>query len=585
MDNEAVSAALEEIGTLLEIQGENPFKCRAYYNAARTLETLGEDIGKVVAEGRLGDIAGIGEALQTKITTLVTTGSLPYLDELKAAVPAGVPDLLKIPGLGPKKVKAVYKDLGVESLEQLEAACQDGRIAAMKGFGEKTAKNILDGIAQIKSFHGQHLYAEVIERAEEIAGLIRQHPDVVRVSVAGSLRRCKEVIKDVDIIASAKDATDIMDAFCSMEGVTKVLNHGPTKSSVLLEGGLQCDLRVVDDKIFPYALHHFTGSKEHNVAMRQLAISQGMKMSEWGLFRRTEKTKEDEDGELVPCFDEAGIFRELGMDFVPPELRENLGEIEAAQKGKIPRLVEWTDLRGCFHNHTVETDGRSTLDEMLNCAEGLGFEYFGMGDHSKSSTWVNGLSVERLMKQVGQIRERNKAKGDCHFFAGVECDILKDGTMDYEDSVLKELDYVVASVHSITELSEEQMTKRIIRAMENPYVTLVAHLTGRLLLRREPYAVNIPKIIDAAAETGTWLELNSNPVRMDLDWRHWKQARDKGVKCVINPDAHHTSQIGYVRLGTNIARKGWLEKKDVVNTLKLPQMREALLAKRKKFGV
>lgn len=576
MDNTEVAAVLNEIGTLLEIQGENPFKCRAYYNAARVLETLSEDISVLVAEKRLGEIEGIGEALQAKITILVETSRLPYLDELKASIPPGLPDLLKIPGLGPKKVKALHLELKIASMDELEVACKDGRVSGLKGFGEKTAKNILDGIEQVKSFQGRQLYSDVIERAEEIASLLRTHPDVIRVSVAGSLRRCKEVIKDIDLLASAKDSTDIMDAFCSMEGVTKVLNHGTTKSSVLLDGGLQCDLRVVQDAQYPYALHHFTGSKEHNVAMRQLAISKGLKMSEWGLFQRN-GTEE----ELIPCYDEAGIFEKLGLEFIPPELRENLGEIEAATEHLLPKLVEWSQLRGCFHNHTTETDGRSTFEEMVQCAEDLGFEYFGLADHSRSSVWVNGLSIERLMKQVDQIREYNQRGGECHIFAGVECDILKDGTLDYPDEILSQLDYVVASVHSITGMTEDEMTQRIIRAIENPYVTMLGHMTGRLLLKRDAYPVNIPKIIDAAAETGTWIELNSNPLRFDMDWRHWKSAREKGVKCVINPDAHHYSQIGYVRLGTNIARKGWLEKRDVINTQTLSEIKRALQEKRK----
>jgi len=583
MDNAEVAEVLQEIGTLLEIQGENPFKCRAYYNAARTIETLAENISRLVEEKRLGEIEGIGEALQTKITTLVETSHLPYLDELKASIPAGLPDLLKIPGLGPKKVKAFHLELKISSLEELENACKDGRIAQLKGFGEKTAQNILDGIEQIKSFQGQHLYSDAIDRAEEIASLLRQHPDVIRVSVAGSLRRSKEVIKDIDILASAKDSTDIMNAFCSMDGATKVLSHGTTKSSVLLEGGLQCDLRVVQDSQYPYALHHFTGSKEHNVAMRQLAISKRMKMSEWGLFQRP--ALEDEgDGNLIPCTDEADIFDQLGLEFIPPELRENLGEIEAAKEHHLPKLVEWSQLRGCFHNHTTETDGRSTFDEMVQCAEDLGFEYFGLSDHSRSSTWVNGLSIERLLKQVEQIRKHNTKGGDCHIFTGVECDILKDGSLDYPDEILAQLDYVVASVHSITGMTEDEMTRRIIRAIENPHVTMLGHMTGRLLLKRDAYPVNVQKIITAAAKTGTWIELNSNPLRLDMDWRHWKTAKEKGVKCVINPDAHHYSQIGYVRLGINIARKGWLEKKDVINTLPFVEIKKALLDKRKKMN-
>lgn len=570
MENVFVADVLQQIGTILEIKGENPFKSRAYFNAARVIESLPQNLANIITEDKLGDIEGIGEGIKEKITTLIQTGKLPYYEELKASIPKGLLTLLKIPGLGPKKIKALYEKLDVTDIPQLEKACQEGKVASLEGFGEKTASNILAGIKQIRSYQNQHRYGDVIDLAEEIVEKLRAHPDVIRTSIAGSLRRCKEVIGDIDILASAKKSEHIMDTFCSMPGVLRVLNHGETKSSVLLEGGIQSDLRVVEDHQYPYALHYFTGSKEHNVAARQLAINLGMKMSEWGLFKGKDKDV------LVSCRDETELFRKLGMDYIPPELRENLGEIEAAQKGKLPRLLEWTELRGTLHCHTTASDGKNSLAEMAQAADELGFEYLGIADHSKSSFQANGLSAEKLLNQVKEIHAYNAKKPHCVLLAGVECDILKDGKLDFEDDILSQMDYVVASVHSSFTQPEEEMTKRIIRAIENPHVKILGHLTGRLLLQRPAYAVNIPKIIDVAAETDTWIELNAHPYRMDMDWRWWKLARDKGVKCIITPDAHATSEIGYVKLGVHIARKGWLRKEDVTNTLPLEKFLKAL---------
>lgn len=574
MDNTSVSQSLNEIATLLELKGENPFKTRAYSNAARIIESLSEPLSALIEEERLGELKGIGSALQDKIATLVAEGTLPYLEDLRASMPEGLLKMLEIPGLGPKKIKLVYDQLGVDSIDKLETACKDGSLAQLKGMGKKTAENILSGIEQARTYSRHHRYGDVIERAEDLVDTLRTHPDVVRISIAGSLRRSKEVIKDIDILASAKETSALMDAFTSLPGILRVINHGETKSSVLLEGGIQCDLRVVDDSQYPYALHHFTGSKEHNVAMRQRAIRQGMKLSEWGLF----KTHEDGREDLIPCPDERTLFKTLDLDEIPPELRENLGEIEAAGEGSLPRLLEWTDLRGSLHNHTTASDGRNSLQEMAEAAASIGLEYLGISDHSKASVQANGLDETRLAEQIKQIRAYNQTRPECVLLAGIECDILKDGSLDLDDSILAKLDYVVASVHSSFTLPEKEMTRRIIRAMENPHVTVLGHPTGRLLLQREPYALDLSKIIDAAAETNTWIELNANPRRLDLDWRWWKQARDKGVRCVITPDAHRVEQLGYLKLGAQIARKGWLRKQDVVNTLPLSQFLKACRA-------
>jgi DNA polymerase (family 10) len=382
----------------------------------------------------------------------------------------------------------------------------------------------------------------------------------------------KEVVKDADIVASSRDPEAVMAAFTGLEGVARVTARGSTKSSVILTNGLPCDLRVVEDAHFPATLLHFTGSKEANIALRQRAQARGLKLSEYGL----EPDPPQPQAPLPKYPDEASIYHALDLEFIPPELRENLGEIEAAAQGKLPRLLEWSDLRGCFHNHTHESDGTSSLDDMAAAAEELGLEYLGIADHSKSSVQARGLSEERLLAQVKAIHAHNRSHPGIHLFAGVECDILKDGTLDYDDSILAQLDYVIASVHSAFNLDERAMTRRIIRAVENEHVTMLGHLTGRLLLQRPPYAVDIARVIDACAATGTWIELNSNPWRLDMDWRHWKRARDRGVLCAINPDAHSPSQLGTLGLGARIARKGWLRKQDVVNTLPLQEMRRML---------
>lgn len=574
MDAAAVAEALREIALLLELKGENPFKIRAYQNGARAVESRSADLATLVAGGRLGEVPGLGDALQEKITTLVRTGNLPFLDALRAEFPPGFSGLLQIPGLGPKKAVILRDALGIDSVDALETACRDGRVAGLDGFGTKTAAKLLEGIAQRRAFSGQFRLGDALPAAEALVDALRAHPAVIRVSLAGSLRRMKEVVKDADIVASSRDPEAVMAAFTGLEGVARTTARGSTKSSVVLTNGLPCDLRVVADADFPATLLHFTGSKEANVALRQRALARGLKLSEYGL--EAEKTKPEAEPQKYP--DEASLYNALGLEFIPPELRENLGEIEAAAKGKLPRLVEWSDLRGCFHNHTSESDGTAPLEAMAAAAEELGLEYLGIADHSKSSVQARGLSEERLLSQIQAIRAHNQRPNGIHLFAGVECDILKDGSLDYDDSILGQLDYVVASVHSAFALDERAMTRRIIRAVENEHVTMLGHLTGRLLLERPSYAVDIARVIDACAATGTWIELNSSPWRLDMDWRHWKRARDQGVLCSINPDAHSPSQLSTLGLGARLARKGWLRKQDVVNTLGLKEMCK-LLAK------
>jgi len=578
MDKSDLTDILEEIAVLLELKGENPFKARAYTNAARSLDNYEGDMVKLVEEGRLGELPGIGEALQQKITELARTGRLDYYEKLRESVPEGLLALMEIPALGPKKIKLLHEKLNITSVTDLEAACQAHQVRELPGFGEKTEEKILAGIAQNRDYARQFRYAEAWAEAEEIREALRLHEAILQLSIAGSLRRGKEIVKDLDFVASSREPQEVMDYFVSLPWVKQVTNHGPTKSSVLLQSGISADLRVVADKEFPYALHHFTGSKEHNVAMRQRAIAQGKKLSEWGLFEIVAGTKSDrnENGKLIPCRNEDDLFEALGLQYIPPELRENLGEIEAAEKREIPRLVEWTQLCGTFHCHTNWSDGKNTLAEMAGEARELGLDYLGIADHSKSSFQANGLNEERLAEQIGMISALNAHLDDFRVFAGSEVDILKDGSLDFSDDILARLDYVVASVHNAMNQDEEEMTKRVIRAMENEYVTMLGHATGRLLLQREPSKIDLDKIIDCAARTGTWIELNCSSWRMDMDWRWWHRARDKGVKCAINPDAHRISQLAMLRHGVTMARKGWLRRSDVINTLPLEAMRKEL---------
>ena len=569
MTKDQVASALREIGTILELQGENPFKCRAYLNGARTLETSATDLTELVRTNRLGELPGIGDALREKITTLITTGKLPYLEELRSSIPAGLLPLLDLPGLGPKKLRALRDKLKIESLEALTQACQDGRLAALEGFGEKTATNLLEAIDRHANYKKLHRLGTALPAARTLLEHLKQSPLVLHAEIAGSLRRGKEVVKDLDLIASSKKPKEVMKLFVSSPNVEKIVNHGETKSSVILAGGIPCDLRVIPPESWATALAHFTGSKEHNIALRQRAIDRGLHLSEWGLLKGKSKTP-------LKLKDEKELHKALGLAFIPPELREDSGEIAAAEKNELPDLLTRDQIRGCLHNHTLASDGQDSLSSMAQAAAEQGLEWLGIADHSKSSFQANGLDAKRLEKQIEEIRLLNSKKPKCTLLAGTECDILKDGKLDFPDSLLSELDYVVASVHSGFTSDEKEMTQRIIRAMENPHVTCLGHPTGRLLLEREAYPLNIPKILDAAAATGTWIELNANPWRLDLDWRWWHKARDLGILCCINPDAHKTSHLRFLDFGVTLARKGWLRAQDVVNTRTLSQLRKLL---------
>jgi DNA polymerase (family X) len=556
-------STLEEIALLLELKGENPFKTRAYRNGAEIIQNFDGDIVALATADDLKGIKGIGDALQQKLHELASTGTLEYFENLRAEFPPTLFELFEVQGLGPKKIKALYDKLGIDSIASLKDACSGPEIAKLSGFGAKTVEKILAAIENREKFADRFRLGDVAPIAETLLERLKDHPKVSRAAIAGSYRRSKETLHDLDFLVATTEPAELTKFFTEFEEVHEVIVHGDTKTSIRLENGLQCDLRAVSNQHFPFALQYFTGSKEHNVALRSLALKQSLSLNEYDFTG---------DGEIPEVLNEKDIYRALGLDWVPPELRENRGEIEAAAAGKLPRLVELDNLRGTFHNHTVASDGSNTLEEMAAAAIDHGLQYLGIADHSKSSFQANGLSEDRLLEQVATIRKLNEGFEEFQIIAGSEVDILKDGSLDFDDDVLAQLDYCVASVHNVFTLSETEMTKRIIRAMENEHVTMLGHLTGRLLLRRDPYALNIEKIIDCAAETRTVIELNCNPWRLDMDWRWWHRARDRNVLTSINPDAHATEQLQFLAYGVRLARKGWLRREDIVNTRDLSEI-------------
>ena len=605
MTKEEIAGVLEQIATLLELKAENPFKIRAYTNAARAIETFGANVSNFQDEEAVAKIPGIGKSIALKIKELAETGSLNYFRELSAEFPAGILELFSLPGLGAKKIKALHDSLGVSSIAQLQKACEDGRVAELAGFGETTQQKICDAIARRASHAGSFQFGQIAAEAEALRSDLAAHEATLQVEIAGSYRRRKEIVHDLDLLLATKEPEAVTNFFVSHPLVESVIAQGPTKSSVRLRSGVQCDLRVVTTAEYPFALAYFTGNKEHNIEMRTRALRRGWTLNEYrlallpdsemvGSARRADRRKlsgqrgvatkkqKRSPGKIPSVRDEADLYRAVDLDFIPPELRENCGEFEAAEQHSLPKLIEKENLRGAFHCHTVASDGHNTLEEMAEAARELGLEYLGIADHSRSSVQGHGIAAEKLLDQVAAIRKLNKTFDGFRLFAGLECDILRDGWLDFPDEVLSQLDYVVVSVHSAFNLSESEMTQRVIRALENPFVTMLAHPTGRLLLKRDPYQIDISAVLDAAARTGTWIELNAAPKRLDLDWRWWPLAKQKGVKCVINPDAHRTERLQDLWFGIGIARKGWLTKDEVVNCLPVGKVEQALRAKRQR---
>jgi DNA polymerase (family X) len=567
MDKKAIAAVLDEMGTLLELQGANPFKSRAFHNASRAVDQITGDLAELIRTGGLMEIKGIGKSIGAIITELAATGESEEYTELRKSFPDGLFQILQIEGLGPKRIKILFDNLGIKDIDALEKAAKEDKLSSVSGFGKKTQDNIIKGIAAVRSRGGRKLFPAAQQAAQEILAALKTGRGVKDGEIAGSIRRQRETIGDIDLVLSAADSDRprLMDAFVALPQIESVIARGETKTSAMLKAGIQCDLRIVTPEEYPFALNYFTGSKEHNVELRGRARKRGLSLNEYGFSKLESEETRGKAKRAVRCRDEADVYAALGLAFIAPELRENMGEIERAEENGLPNLVKASDIRGTFHCHTTYSDGLGTLEQMATAAANLGWEYLGIADHSKAAAYAGGLTKSDVKRQFREIDTLNK-RLQVRLLKGTECDILPNGDLDWPDDFLSEFDYVVASVHSNFKMPEEAMTRRILKALKNKHVTMLGHPTGRLLLAREPYALNMTRIIDAAAEYGKIIEINAYPNRLDLDWRFCKYARERGMMTAINPDAHRVEELRHVYLGVSVARKGWLEKKDVLNT-------------------
>ncbi|MBN8231730.1 DNA polymerase/3'-5' exonuclease PolX [Corallococcus macrosporus] len=560
-DKATVAQVLRDMSLLLQLQGQSGFRVRAYDIAADRIANLPQELGAVVTQGRLQELQGIGPGLADKLTELVTTGRMTAFEELKAQFPAGLLELMKLPDVGPKKVAALWSELQVGSVEDLERACKDGRVRELKGFGPKSEAKLLDGIAVYRRARGERkLLGDALPIAEGLLERIRQAPGVVRASLGGSVRRRAETVSDVDLIASAPDAGPVLDALANAPGVATVLGKGDSKCSVrMVQGDLQVDLRVLPDEDFATALHHFTGSKAHHIRLRNLGHEKGLKISEWGVHR--------EDGTKVPVPDEATLYRLLDMQEVPPELREDNGEVEAARAGKLPKdLVTLEDVQGAVHAHSTWSDGRNSLEEMARAAQALGLKYLTITEHSEAAIHAGGLKVDDLKRQWEEIDRVNAAVPGVRLLKGIEVDILESGALDYADSVLEQLEVVIASIHVRHSMDEDQMTRRVLAALDNPHLHILGHPTGRLIQSREPYALRMEEVLERARERGVAVEINGKPARLDLKAEYVRQAVGLGVKLVVSCDAHRQEDLKNLAYAVATARRGWARKQDILNT-------------------
>ena len=567
MENLAIARIFAEIADLLEIKNENPFKIRAYRNAADTIAHLGTQIGSLTPEERLG-VPGIGKDLAAKIAELLETGTTKYHQELLQEFPPTILDLLRLQGVGPKTVALLYRGLGVRTLDDLRAAASDGRIRALKGMGAKKEAQILKALEERQLFTGRRLMAEAHDVAASLVAHLREHAGGADIVPVGSLRRGCETCGDIDIVAAGAPPS-LMDVFTSYKLVETVLARGTTKSSVKLWGGFQADLRLVPRESLGAAMQYFTGSKAHNIVLRDRALQRGMKLNEYGLYRV-------EDDALVAGGTEEGIYEALGLSLVPAELRENRGEIAAAERRSLPRLLALADLKGDLHMHTTESDGRADAETMARAAQAAGLSYIAITDHSKSLAMANGLDEARALEHARKIRALSDRLDGFTVLAGIECDIRADGSMDLADDCLAQLDIVIASVHSAFNMEQQQMTDRVLAALENPYVDVLAHPTGRLILKRDGYALDLERVFASAAAHGVAVEINSQVDRLDLDDTHARLARERGVKIIIDSDAHSPSALGNLRWGALTARRAWLEAGDVLNTQPVDAFRASL---------
>jgi DNA polymerase (family X) len=575
IDRHDVAEAFRAIAELLEAVGENPFKARAYVNGARAIEQLPGELGDLIVSGELARTKGFGPALVEKATTYWKTGRLPYLEELKARFPPGLLDLQAVPGIGPKKALALNAALGIETLDELEAACREGRVREVAGFGAKTEARVLEGIAFARSNQQRRLRSAVEAPAGHLLDLVRRLPGIVQAELAGSLRRRRETIGDLDIVAAAEaaDAAEALEAFTRLPPVATVVARGENRCSVRLGSRLQADLIVVQPAQFGAALLHFTGSKEFNQALRGRAKAKGLKLSEYGLFDVS-----DGGERLVRADDEAGVLAELGVPWIPPELREGPGDLELALQdagGAPPRLVELADVRGVLHVHSTWSDGRDALEDMVLAAQERGFEYVGISDHSQTASYANGMTVERVLQQREEL-DRIQSRVRIRILKGIESDILGDGSLDYPPEILDGFDFVIASVHSQFRMPKDEMTRRLVAAVSQPRTRILGHPTGRLLLSREGYTFDLDAVLAACRAHGTAIEINAWPNRLDLDWRDARRLPEAGVLACLNPDAHRTTELDFVRYGVEMARKARLGPEHVLNT----RPAEAILSKR-----
>jgi len=558
MRNQEVARIFNDIADILEIKGDNPFRIRAYRRAAQNIDGLTKDVSEISVE-ELQKIPGIGADLAGKIQEYVKTGGLRFYDDLKKEVPSGIADLLSVPSLGPKTAKLLFDKLHIKDIDDLEKHAKEGKLRGLPGIQAKTEENILKGIAMIKRHTGRFPIGRVLPLAEGILAKLKEKAPVNNLSIAGSLRRWKETIKDIDILATSKDPHKVMNIFVNLPEVKEALMKGPTKSSIITQEGIQVDLRVVSEDSFGAALAYFTGSKEHNIRLREMAVKRGLKINEYGIFDvRTEKKIGGEH--------EGDIYKILEMPYIPPEMREDTGEIEAALEGKLPKLLEIKDIKGDLHVHTKQSDGSHGIEELIEAAKERGYEYLAITDHSKGLGIARGLSIEQILEQNKKIKALNKKLKGFKLLSGTEMDIKSDGTLDYPDEVLKRLDIVIASIHSGFRQSREQITSRLVSAMKNPYVSIIAHPTGRLIGEREAYEVDMDKVLKTAKETGTSIEINAYPLRLDLNDIYVKKAKEFGIRFAIATDAHITYQFDFMMYGVGVARRGWLEREDVLNT-------------------
>ncbi len=566
MRNAEVAGVLYNISELLEIKGENTFKIRAYAKAARAIESTTEDIEKIANENRLKDIQGVGESIALKIGEYLATGHLEFYDELKKQVPEELHELLQIPGIGPKTLQFLYSERGIKSVKELEKAAREHRLRRLAHFGETKEENILKAIERYRQRSTRIPLGIALPLVKEIVGALKKSGFIEKIEPAGSLRRRKETVGDIDILATSKDAPAAIEAFVHLPMVKDVIGKGSTKATIVTKEAIQVDLRIMESKSFGTSLQYFTGSKEHNIKLRDLARQKGFKLSEYDL-------EEISTGGKVYCESDDEVYQKLGLLQIPPEIREDTGEIEAAISGKLPKLVDYKDIKGDFHIHTDWSEGANTLVEMAKAAQKLGYEYIAVTDHSKALGVAHGLSEERMLAQIEEIQKLNDTLSDFHVFSGVEVDIKADASLDLSDSILKRCDVVIAALHTGQRQTRREITGRLITAMENENVDIIAHPTGRIIGEREAYDVDIDAMLDAAAGTGTVLEINAYPNRLDLSDVNSRKAKNKGVKIAIGTDAHNTGHLGLMEFGVDVARRGWLEKGDIMNTRSTKEVR------------